>query len=48
MLPTTRLSDAPDLQYELVLDLPGSAERTIAIRVTDEYDNQSVEKVVLR
>ena len=42
VLPTTRLSDAPDLQYELVLDLPGSAERTIAIRVTDEYDNQSV------
>jgi hypothetical protein len=45
--PTTRLSDAPALQYELSIDAPGPTERTIAIRVTDEYDNQSVEKVVI-
>jgi hypothetical protein len=45
--PTTRLSDAPALQYELSIDAPGTTERTIAIRVTDEYDNQSVEKVVV-
>ena len=38
----------PTLQYELTLDAPGTAERTIAIRVTDEYDNQSVEKVVVQ
>ena len=46
--PTTRLSDAPELQYELAIDAPGATERTIAVRVTDEFDNQSVEKVVLR
>ena len=46
--PTTRLSDAPDLQYDLSVDAPGTAERTIAVRVTDEYDNQAVEKVVVR
>jgi hypothetical protein len=46
--PTTRLSDAPELQYELSIDAPGPAERTIAVRVTDEYDNQSVEKVIVR
>lgn len=46
--PTTRLSDAPELQYELSIDAPGATERTIAIRVTDEYDNQTVEKVVIR
>jgi hypothetical protein len=36
------------LQYELSIDAPGPAERTIAVRVTDEYDNQSVEKVIVR
>lgn len=46
--PTTRLSDAPELQYDLTLDAPGSAERIIAIRVTDEYDNRSVDKVILK
>ena len=47
--PTTRLSDAPELQYDLSLDAQGGAtERTIAVRVTDEFDNQSVEKVVVR
>jgi hypothetical protein len=46
--PTTRLSDAPELQYELTIDAPGAGERTIAVRVTDEFDNQSVEKVVLK
>jgi hypothetical protein len=47
--PTTRLSDAPELQYELSLDAPGvAAERTIAVRVTDEFDNVAVEKVIVR
>jgi hypothetical protein len=47
--PTTRLSDAPELHYDLSLDAQGGGtERTIAIRVTDEFDNQSVEKVVVR
>jgi sugar lactone lactonase YvrE len=46
--PVTRLSDASDLQYRLTLDRPGTGETTIAVRVTDEYDNQAVQKVVLR
>ncbi len=46
--PTTRLSDAPDLEYRLSLDRPAAAEVTIAIRVTDEYDNQTVRKVIIR
>jgi hypothetical protein len=47
--PTTRLSDAPELQYELTVDASGAAsERTIAVRVTDEFHNVAVEKVVVR
>lgn len=47
--PTTRLSDATDLQYDLALDAAGpAAERTIAVRVTDEFNNVGVEKVVIR
>ncbi len=46
--PTTRLSDAPDLRYRLSLDRPGPGEVTIAVRVADEYDNQTVRKVVIR
>jgi hypothetical protein len=37
------------LQYELTIPATGAgAERTIAIRVTDEFDNVGVEKVVVR
>ena len=32
----------------MTIEAPGPAERTIAVRVTDEFDNQSVEKVVLK
>jgi hypothetical protein len=47
--PATRLSDAPELDYKLTIDRPAAGgEFTIAVRVTDEYDNQSVEKVVVR
>jgi hypothetical protein len=45
--PVTRLSDSPELDYELSLDA-GSGEHTIAVRVEDDYANQSVEKVVAR
>jgi hypothetical protein len=45
--PSTRLSDAPELDYSLALDAP-AGEATIAVRVTDELDNQSVQKVVVR
>ena len=47
-LPTTRLSDAPELDYDLSLDRPSHGEQTIAVRVEDEYENVTVEKVVLR
>lgn len=46
--PTTKLSDAQDLDYRLPLDHLGPGEHTIAVRVTDDYDNQAVEKVVVR
>jgi hypothetical protein len=45
--PVTKLSDSPELDYELILDAaPG--EHTIAVRVQDDYDNQAVEKVVVK
>jgi len=46
--PTTRLSDAPELEYKLTLDRAAAGETTVAVRVTDEYDNQAVQKVVIR
>lgn len=47
--PTTRLSDSSELQYKLTVDKPSAGnEFTIAVRVTDEFDNQSVEKVVTK
>lgn len=43
--PSTRLSDAKELSYRLAIDRMGSAvEYTLAVRVTDEFDNQSVSK----
>jgi sugar lactone lactonase YvrE len=45
--PVTKLSDSPELDYLLTLDAaPG--EHTIAVRVSDDYDNIAVEKVVAR
>jgi hypothetical protein len=45
--PTTRLSDSPEHDYSLTL--PAAAgEQTVAIRVTDDSDNQAVDKVVIR
>jgi hypothetical protein len=45
--PVTRLSDSPNLDYRLTIDRP-EGECMIAVRVSDEYDNQSVEKIVVR
>src|SRR5579872_1450895 len=45
--PVTRLSDAPELDYRLTIDRP-TGECTIAVRVWDEYENQSVEKIVVQ
>lgn len=45
--PVTRLSDSPELDYELAVDAaPG--EHTVAVRVQDDYDNVAVEKVVVK
>jgi hypothetical protein len=46
--PVTRLSDARELDYKLTLDRPKPGEFTVAVRVVDEYDNQSVEKTVVK
>jgi hypothetical protein len=46
--PVGKLSDSMELDYTLSLDAGASAEHTIAVRVTDEFENQSVEKVVVR
>ena len=47
--PVTRLSDAPQLDYTLPVTVAsGNGEATIAVRVSDEFDNASVEKLVVR
>jgi WD40 repeat protein len=46
--PTTRLSDAQNLDYRLALGHLGPGEHVIAVRVTDDYDNQAVEKVIVK
>lgn len=45
--PTARLADSKELEFALTLDKP-AGETTVAVRVTDEFDNQSVEKTVVR
>ena len=46
--PVTGLSDSHDLRYDLKLEHVAPGEHTVAIRVEDDYDNQSVEKIVVR
>lgn len=46
--PTTRLSDSQQHDYVLTLDTVAAGERTLAVRVTDDYDNVVVEKTVIR
>jgi hypothetical protein len=46
--PVSRLSDSPDEEYHLLIDRPSSGEQVIAIRVNDEFDNQAVDKVVIK
>jgi sugar lactone lactonase YvrE len=45
--PVTKLSDSPEEDYHLEIDR-GSGEQVIAVRVNDEYDNQAVDKVVVK
>lgn len=46
--PVSRLSDSPDEEYHLLIDRPSSNEQVIAVRVSDEFDNQAVDKVVIK
>jgi hypothetical protein len=45
--PTTRLTDSMEQDYRLEADC-GHGENTIAVRVSDESDNQSVAKIVVK
>jgi hypothetical protein len=46
--PTTKLSDSLEHDYVLAVDGVGAGEHTLAVRVSDEYENVAVEKVVVR
>ena len=46
--PVTKLSDSPEEEYHLVVQRTAPGEQTIAVRVTDEYDNQAVSKTVVK
>ena len=46
--PVTHLSDSPEEDYHLVIDRPSADEQVIAVRVSDEFDNQAVDKVVVK
>jgi hypothetical protein len=46
--PVSRLSDSPEEEYHLLIDRPSSGEQVIAVRVSDQFDNQAVDKVVIR
>ncbi|HEY6391425.1 MAG TPA: hypothetical protein VIX89_09115 [Bryobacteraceae bacterium] len=46
--PVNKLSDSPEEDYHLTIDRPSPGEQVIAVRVTDEYDNQTVDKVVVK
>jgi hypothetical protein len=46
--PAARLADSKDLEFALTLDRATAGETTIAVRVTDEFDNQAVAKTVVR
>jgi len=45
--PTTRLTDSQELDYRFQVD-GGAGEATIAVRVSDAYENQAVAKTVVK
>ncbi|MBL8174004.1 MAG: hypothetical protein JNK48_05000 [Bryobacterales bacterium] len=47
-LPVTRLADSLELDYAVEVPRAASGEITIAVRVSDEFENQSVDKVTVR
>ncbi len=46
--PVTKLTDGPALDYNFLVPRSSPGEQTIAVRVADEYENQAVEKTVLK
>ncbi len=46
--PVSHLSDSPEEEYHLVIDRTLTDEQTIAVRVSDYYDNQAVAKTILK
>ncbi len=46
--PVSRLTDSREEDYSLTLDRPGPGELTIAVRVSDEYDNQTASKIIVK
>lgn len=46
--PVNKLSDAKELRYDILIDRPQPGEVSIAVRVTDEFDNVVVERVLVR
>jgi hypothetical protein len=46
--PVNRLSDSPEEEYHLVIDRPSPDEQVVAIRVQDEFENQAVDKIVVK
>ena len=46
--PVSRLSDSPQEEYHLLIDRPSAGEQVIAVRVSDEFDNQAVDKIVVK
>jgi len=46
--PVNRLSDSPEEEYHLVIERPSADEQVVAIRVSDELDNQAVDKIVIK
>ncbi len=45
--PAGRLTDSPRLDFAVELNEPGAGEQTIAVRVTDQFDNQRVASLVV-
>jgi hypothetical protein len=46
--PVSKLSDSPEEEYRLLLDRASPGEQVIAVRVSDEFDNQTTDKVVVK
>ena len=47
MDPVGRLSDSKAEDYDVTIPAPSSREHTIAVRVTDDNENQAVSKETL-